>query len=292
LADLSQEVSVIRQVLVSLSTYPDRPSRQVMEGASLLAQFLGASLTAHIPQICGDPQTWPAVVGTFPLDFPQMMNEAVMQSEANAAALADEISKICSDFGIPLDMRRHLTTLLASTDALIDLGRLHDLTVLPAPQSDVLGSSALEAAIFGTGHPTLLLPSGKGKRPLQSLNRVVVAWDHSREAARAMADAMPILSKARDVHILSVLGEKGIRTTCVAGDLEKYLTAHKMNYVIDRITLKEGGIGDCVMSHAMDINADLLVMGAYGHSRLREFILGGATQAILADTRLPVLLSH
>jgi nucleotide-binding universal stress UspA family protein len=263
-----------------------------MEGAGLLAQFLGASMTAHIPQICGDPQTWPAIVGTFPLDFPQMMNEAVLQSETNAATLADEISQVCADFRVPLDMRRSLTTLLASADALIDLGRLHDLTVLPVPRSDVLGSSELEAVIFGTGRPTLLLPTDKGKNPLQSLSRVVVAWDYSREAARAMADAMPILSQVKDVHILSVSGEKGIRTTCVAGDLEKYLATHKVNYVMDQITLKEGGMGNCVMSHAMDINADLLVMGAYGHSRLREFILGGATQAILADTRLPVLLSH
>jgi nucleotide-binding universal stress UspA family protein len=283
---------VIRQILLSLFTYPDRPSPQAMQGARFLAQFLGASITAHIPQICGDPQTWPAIIGTFPLDFPQMMNEAVRQSEANAAALADEISKVCADFRVPLDMRRNLTTLLAPADALIDLGRLHDLTVLPVPRSDVLGGSELETVIFGTGRPTLLLPTGPGNNTLQSLDRVVVAWDYSRQAARAMADAMPILSQAKEVHILSVSGEKRIRTTSVAGDLEKYLATHKVNYVMDHIALKEGGIGNGIMTHAMDIHADLLVMGAYGHSRLREFILGGATQAILADTRLPVLLSH
>ena len=264
----------------------------MLENAAILAQSLGASLTARIPQLCSDPQTWPPVIGTFPLDFPQMMNEAVTQSEAHAAGLAGEISKTCADLKVPLDLRRSLTTLLASADALVDLGRLHDLTILPVPETDALGRSDMEAVIFGTGRPTLLMPSGKGRKSLQSLNRVVVAWDYSREAARAMADALPVLSRAREVQIMSVHGEKGIHTTCVAGDLEKYLTTHRVKHVIERITLAQGTIGDCMMSHARDANADLLVMGAYGHSRFREFILGGATRAVLADTQLPVLLSH
>jgi nucleotide-binding universal stress UspA family protein len=284
---------MIRQILLSLPTHPDRPSRQALEGAAFLAQFLGASITAQIPQLCSDPQTWPAIIGTFPLDFPRMMDEAVTRSEAHAGALSNEISKICADLKVTLDMRRNLATFLGSPDALIDLGRLHDLTILPAPLWDTLGRSELEAVIFGTGRPTLLLPSGKGKKPLQSVNRVVVAWDYSREAARAMADAMPILCRAKEVHILSVFGEKGIHTTCVAGDLEKYLVAHKVNYVMDQVELNQGTIGDRVVSHAgATINADLLVMGAYGHSRMREFVLGGATRAVLADTSLPVLLSH
>jgi len=283
---------MIRQILLSLPTHPDRPPAKCLEGAAFLAQALDASLTAHIPQLSGDPQTWPPIIGTFPLDFPQMMNEAVVQSETNAAALADEITATCAQWRVPLDMRRSFSTLLASADPLVDLSRLHDLTILPVPETDSFGRSYLEEAIFGTGRPSLLLPSGKGKRPLQSLRRIVIAWDYSREAARAMADALPLLTLAERVHVLSVFGEKGLSTTCVAGDLEKYLTAHKVKYSIDQVTLKEGGVGDCVLSHAKEIGADLLVMGAYGHSRLREFILGGATKAILADTPLPVLLSH
>jgi nucleotide-binding universal stress UspA family protein len=284
---------MIRQILLSLPTHPDRPTPQTLEGAAFLAQSLGASLTAHIPQLCSDPQTWPAIIGTFPLDFPHLMDEAVTQSEAHATALSAEISKTCSDLGIPLDMRRSLTTLLASADSLIDLARLHDLTILPVPLWDALGRSELESVIFGTGRPTLLLPWGKDKKPLQSLDRVVVAFDYSREAARALADALPILSLAKQVHVVSVFGEKGIQTTCVSGDLEKYLATHKVNYVLDRITVDHGGVGERVMSFAgATINADLFVMGAYGHSRLREFVLGGATRAILANTRIPVLMSH
>jgi len=283
---------MIRQILLSLPTYPDRPPKQILEETAIIAQLLGASLTAHIPQLCSDPQTWPAVIGTFPLDFPQMMNEAVIKSEANATALAAEAAEVFAQFNVAVDVRRSLTTLLASVDPLIDLGRLHDLTILHALETDAFGRNYMQAAIFGTGHPTLLLPSGRGRQPLQSLNRIVVAWDFSREAARALADALPPMAHAKEVHILSVFGEKGINTTSTFSDLERYLGMHKVKYAIDRVTFAAGTIGDCVMSHAKDVNADLLVMGAYGHSRMREFILGGATRDILADTQLPVLLSH
>lgn len=283
---------MIRHLLLYLPTYPDRPPVQSLESAAFVAQHLGASLTAQIPQLSGDPQTWPAIIGTFPLDFPQMMNEAVIKSEANAAKLAKDITDACASFGVPLDMRRNLTTLLGSPDALIDLSRLHDLTIMSIPALDTFGDDVIQAAIFGTGRPTLMLPSGSGTKPLRKLNRILVAWDYSREAARTLADSLPILTRAKAVHILSVFGEKGIKTTCVPGDLEKYLTAHQIKYEIDQLTIKNGNIGECLLSHASGIDADLLVMGAYGHSRLRELVLGGATRTILSESRLPVFLSH
>ena len=138
----------------------------------------------------------------------------------------------------------------------------------------------------------MLLPSGKGKRPLNWLDTIVVAWDYSREAARALCDAMPILTKAKQVHVLSVLGEKGLRTTSTFCDLEKYLAAHKVNHIVEQRTLKGGGLAEAVTGYAEEVKADMLVMGAYGHSRFREFILGGATRSILSDPPLPVFLSH
>jgi nucleotide-binding universal stress UspA family protein len=242
--------------------------------------------------LSGNPDTWPPIIGTFPLDFPEMMKEAVIQSERNAATLAETCTRVCAQAKVPLDMRRALSTLFASPEPLVDLARLHDLTILPVPETDAFGRDYMEAVLFGTGHPVVLLASGKNSKPLQKLEKVVVAWDYSREAARALFDAMPILARATLVHIVSVVGEKAIRTASVPGDLEKYLTAHKVNYAVELIALKGGSVADSVMSFAQGVNADILVMGAYGHSRLREFIMGGATQGILSDTRLPVLLSH
>ena len=283
---------MIRKILLSLPSFPDRPPTQVLEGAATLAQFLGASLTAQIPQLCGDQKTWPPIIGTFPLDFPQLMNEAVLQSERNAASVSEEIGKVCSGLRVPLDIRRVFANLIDSPDCLVDLARLHDLTILSHSNTDMLGGTIMETVIFGTGRPTLLLPSGKGTKALQWLDTVVVAWDYSREAARAMADALPILVKAKKVHVLSVLGEKGIHTTCALDDLEKYLAAHQVKHKFEQVSLKDAAINDCVMSYAGEVKADMLVMGAYGHSRLREFVLGGATRGVLSDPKLPIFVSH
>lgn len=280
----------IRQVLLALPSFPDAVPNQVLEGACALTRAVGARMTAQIPQLSRDQATWPAVMGTFPLDFPQLMNEAVVQSEANAATMSEALTKLCSEFDLNLDLRRCLTTLHASNEDMVDLARLHDLVALPAPESPGFEHSGIQAAIFDSGRPVVLLPSRR--RKLQWLDRVVVAWDYSREAARALSDALPLLALAKQVHIVSVFGEKGIHTTCATSDLDKFLCAHNVKYVLQQETLKSNSISEFLMEYALDQNADMLVMGAYGRSRLREFVLGGASHGVLGDPLLPIFLSH
>jgi nucleotide-binding universal stress UspA family protein len=282
----------IKEILIILPTYPDAPPVRTMESACFLAQILGAKITGVIPQLSGDVSTWPALIGTFPLDFPRLMDEAVHGSERNAQRLTEEVAKVASEYRVGLDIRRSLTVLYGSADSLVDLARLHDLAILPIPEIDSFDRNYLEPVIFGSGHPTLLLPSGRGHRPLQQLENVVVAWDFGREAARALSDALPILTKAKRVHIFSVLGEKHMRTTAGTGDLEKYLGSHGIKYRLEETTLAEGPVGECLAAQIVKTNADMLVMGAYGHSRFREFVLGGATRGMLADPAIPIFLSH
>src|SRR6185312_13621385 len=109
---------------------------------------------------------------------------------------------------------------------------------------------------------------------------------------RAMADALPLLKRAREVHVVTVLGEKHVRTHATRSDLEKFLTAHGLHFSLHDTALGGDDIGPFLMDHAVAAGADLLVMGAYGHSRLREIVLGGATRAVLRDPILPVFLSH
>jgi nucleotide-binding universal stress UspA family protein len=144
--------------------------------------------------------------------------------------------------------------------------------------------------LFGSGGPVVLLPS-QHKR-LSRLERIVVAWDFSREAARALSDALPLLTLSHEVRIVTVFGEKHLETTATTADVEHFLTRHQIKYSLNRIAFEGGNIGRFLMDYAVGVDADLLVMGAYGHSRLREFVLGGATRAMLRDPRLPVLLSH
>jgi nucleotide-binding universal stress UspA family protein len=197
---------------------------------------------------------------------------------------------LSAEYGVKLDLRRCLTTLYASAVGVTDLARLHDLLVLPVPEIDSFDRSWLEPALFQSARPTLLLPAG-GKS-LQSVDRVVLAWDYSREAARALGDALPILRHARDVQIVTVFGEKHIATRCVAADLDKFLTAHRIRYHLHQLAAGGESVSDLLLRHARDVGANMLVMGCYGHSRAQEFLLGGATRGIIRNPALPVLFSH
>jgi nucleotide-binding universal stress UspA family protein len=281
---------MIRRTLLSIPTFSGAVPERVLESAATLSHLLGASLAAELPQLNSDPATWHVVIGAFPLDFPNLMNELVVKSEANAAASAHSLTQLCSEFGVVLDMRRSVTTPYASHSRLVDLARVHDLVILPVPEVDAFGPSCVQAVIFGSGRPVVLLPS-HGK-PLQWLDRIIVAWDWSREAARALSDALPLLALAREVHVVTVFGEKHIETSSVPADLEQFLAAHSAKYSLHQVELDGKSIGDVLMDYADGVNADLLVMGAYGHGRLREFVLGGATREILRDPKLPVFLVH
>ena len=121
---------------------------------------------------------------------------------------------------------------------------------------------------------------------------MVVAWDFSQPAARAVADALPILEKAKRVELLTVTNEKVLPSKRSAADLAKNLAYHGVDVTIETVDALEEEIGDVLESYADIHKTDLLVMGAYGHSRVREFILGGATKSMLSRPPIPILLSH
>lgn len=282
----------IKKALLYLPTYPDAPSVQLLESAAFLAQHTGAALTAVIPELSDDHRTWPTVFGAWTVNVPAMVREVVRISVENAALLDKEVRKTATAFQVAVDIRKVSSQMFPSSQALVGLTRLHDLLILPLPESNDFDRDFIHPAIFDTGRPTLLLPHGPGKRPLQCLNTIAVAWDFGREAARALSDAMPLLMSARKVLVFTVSGEKNLEKAGTIDDLKQLLTAHNLNYEIQDVALQHESIGNAITRHALDGHADMLVMGAYGHSRFREFVLGGATRGIINDPPLPVFLSH
>jgi len=123
---------------------------------------------------------------------------------------------------------------------------------------------------------------------------VLVAWDASREAARAVADAMPLLAAADAVIVLAVDPQPGPdgHGEIPGADIALHLARHGVKAQIERTVSAGVPIGELLLSRAADLGADMLVMGAYGHSRVRELLLGGATRSILASMTIPVLMSH
>lgn len=170
--------------------------------------------------------------------------------------------------------------------------RLRDVTIIPIGGQNDLQQYIAESVIFGSGRPTIVLPEfPKNNRPF-SLDVVAVAWDFSRSAARALADAMPILRHAKTVVVITITQEKTINTTRSSADLARHLSLHGIEVNLEEEKSAGRPIGEALAEYAVARGVDLLVMGAYGHSRMRDFVLGGATKAIVAHPPLPVFLSH
>jgi nucleotide-binding universal stress UspA family protein len=128
-------------------------------------------------------------------------------------------------------------------------------------------------------------------RPFE-LGTLAVAWDFSRAAARAVSDALPMLEKARHVRIVTVVNEKVMDPKHSAEELAKNLARHGIDVVLDKVDALGKPIGEVLETYVLSHGIDLLAMGAYGHSRWREFVLGGATKSMLARPPLPILFSH
>jgi nucleotide-binding universal stress UspA family protein len=170
------------------------------------------------------------------------------------------------------------------------LARHFDLTV--AAQSPIDGGDEqglAEAALFGAGRPVLIVPRIHKGAP--KFGRALIAWDGSRAAARALADAMPLLKKAEVVEVVSVTDHRVSYKELPGFNITRHLSRHGLNAQLKRLTI-QGDIGDTLLSYAADAGSDFLVMGGYGHSRLREMILGGTTRTILSSMTIPILISH
>jgi nucleotide-binding universal stress UspA family protein len=173
---------------------------------------------------------------------------------------------------------------------LVDYARLRDLTIMPVEENGLSGPWNPEAVVFGSGRPVLLLPRASQK-PF-ALDTATVAWDFSRPAARAVADALPLLAQAKRVHIVTVINEKRIDTKGSGPELAKHLARHGVEVILDTVDAAGRPIGEALQYSAQSHDSDLLVMGAFGHSRLREFVLGGATRSMMSRPPLPIFLSH
>ena len=175
-------------------------------------------------------------------------------------------------------------------------GRYADLIVIG--QLDAYDSKAgllrarPEEVTMLAGRPVLVVPcTGSFER---LCTRVLVGWDASREAARAVRDAVPLLARADAVTVLTIDAEESPfgHGQIPGADIALYLARHGVNAEVERTVSAGIGIGNTLLSRAADFEADLLVMGAYGHSRVRELLLGGTTRTVLTSMTLPVLMSH
>jgi nucleotide-binding universal stress UspA family protein len=172
------------------------------------------------------------------------------------------------------------------------LARSFDLSVIRQAEPNKAEQEVpiIEGALFESGRPVIVVPyiQTQGAK----FNCVMVGWDGSRTAARAIGDAMPVLERAKLIEIFTAVANPTMNTELPGVDIGRHLSRHGLNVEVKRIPADGIKVSDAILSHAADIDADFMVMGGYGHSRLREYVLGGATRGILASMTLPTLMSN
>jgi nucleotide-binding universal stress UspA family protein len=167
--------------------------------------------------------------------------------------------------------------------------RVHDLTVLDAePIAIALDRGLIEHLLFESGRPLIVVPPG---RDAFSSKRISVAWDGSAKAARAMNDALPFLQAAEAVEIVSVSGEKDLSMSVPGAEVAPHLVRHGVNVSVTELPVENGDVAETLRRQATLSQADMIVMGAYVHHRLRQMVLGGVTQSLLKKCPVPLFLS-
>ena len=185
----------------------------------------------------------------------------------------------------------------SAVDDLVDAMTLHaryaDLVVIG--QADVSENAHVPAGfperlVLAAGRPVLILPTVGSFATIGK--RILIAWNTSREATRAVVDAIPLLQRADTVHVMAVNPRAGDHGTVPGADIGLYLARHGVRVEVKADHGAEIDVGNELLSRAADLDADLIVMGGYGHSRLKEWVLGGVTRTILESMTAPVLMSH
>lgn len=278
------------KTLTTIITAPQKAADQTAAAASL-----ALALDAHLDLL------------TFGIDRTQidyayagggavLLQAALDRTEEDARAL-ESATRAAVESQSPT-LRWSLESAIASLGSLTDLialrARFSDLVVLPRPYGPGLGPEAetlVEAALFEGQSPVLILPDTMTEVALPK--RIVIGWNQSREAMIAVRRALPFLKRAASVNIAVIdPPAHGPERSDPGGALCQMLVRHGVKAEVSVLARTMPRVSDVLNRHARDLNADLLVMGAYGHSRFREAILGGATRNMLQQADIPVLMAH
>jgi nucleotide-binding universal stress UspA family protein len=230
-----------------------------------------------------------SLLGGIPTDLIEVQREENAKTAKTAVASFEAAAKAA---GVSAETRLLDASIAGASDLFGRIARRFDIAVVGQAQREqgVSEELLIEGALFGSGRPVIVVPQIQSQPA--KLDNVMVCWDGSRPAARAIGDAIPLLEKAKAIEIVVVTGERDKSGEITGANMKRHLARHGINVDIKRIAVGNTDVQTAILAHAADGAADFIVMGGYGHSRLREFILGGVTRSILKSMAVPVLMSH
>lgn len=275
-----------RTAHLPILTFPHTPSPAALDSALQAVQALQADLSATL--FSADLPPASASIAGVVIGISDMIRKVENDSRDQAEALAATIRRMAGDKGLRADVETRAASTAAATAGLVTAARYHDLNILPWDADNLTGREIAEAVIFGAGRPCLIVPAGS--RPI-AFRHVAIAWDGSRVAARAVADALPLFGDTPRMTIITVDDNKHLDAG-IGTRLASHLGAKGIAVDHHPIASRGRPISQVLQDASGRLEADMLVMGGYGHSRMRDFIVGGATLGILACPTLPVLISH
>ena len=253
-----------------------------------LCEEVEAHLSVLVIALAAPPPIGSA--GSLALVWLEEHEENIKRLDARTAA----VSALLAGYPLSTDVCSEYAELGRGDDVIGRRARYADLTVIGP---DVLAGESLreeiiEGALFHSGKPLLLIPQATA--PTLKPKRVLIAWDSRIEAARAVRESLQMLKGADEVHLVLVDPVQGenYHGEEPGADAATYLARHGVKVTIDRLPAINRSVADVLRQHALDTSANLMIMGAYGHSRLRERFFGGVTKSMLSECPLPLLLAR
>jgi nucleotide-binding universal stress UspA family protein len=275
-----------RIAYMPLNTYPEAAPDAAILASVGFAASLGCGL--HVSTFAVDIPPVASPLGGFLINVDGMAQAVEDRSKAECERLKALIEGVAKSKP-ETQILNHRFVVGAALGAAISEARYFDLTLLPWAAETQSAQDMSQALVFDSGVPVILVPPTTIMGPV---NHVAIAWDESRVAARALGDVLRILPAGGRVTVVTVHDEKALNGTGLAQTLASSLNLRGYEAHAVDLTLDGKSIATALQEAALAEGAQLLAMGGFGHSRLRDFILGGATKGVLADLRLPVLLSH
>jgi nucleotide-binding universal stress UspA family protein len=294
--DLKEDSMAIRKLLLPLTG--TAAGEAALSIALMTARMWNAHVTALHVRVDSRDVAPLAGEGLSGAMIEEMMSATEKESSERAHAVRAMFERFVAQHDVVVGEARHgalnATASFAAVtgreeDLVAQQARLADLTIVPHPEAgeDVSSSDALHAVLFDSGRAVLISPQ---TAPATIGTRVCVAWNGTAESAASVWSALPWMQKADAVRVLSA--DEYQRRGPGAADLQAYLALHGITAELATFRPLDRDVGAGLLKAAMDFNADLLCMGAYSHSRLRQLILGGVTRHVLEHATIPVMMTR
>jgi nucleotide-binding universal stress UspA family protein len=276
---------VIKDIITNLS---------VSKAGSVVGTYaasVAAALQAHLTGVAFvyDPIVPVSEGGYIPAEVIETQR---VDNENAAEAAIKAFATLTNKARISAESLKLSASLAGAADQFARMARSFDLAIIGQGQPELSTMDRIigETTLFEAGRPIIMVPYIQNG-PFKT-DSVMICWDGSRAAARAVADAIPVLREGSRIEIVIITNERGKQYDIEGADIGQHLARHGYKVEVERLPGGNIDVADALLSHSSDSGADFMVMGGYGHSRLREFVLGGVTHSILQSMTVPVLLSH